>query len=117
MVAGCRGNQRPCFFRNKRTGSYRCLQIVHSVREGKKVRQQAIATLGRLDLLEASGQLEPLMRSGLCHCESFAVTDAHAARDIEPVAIRRIGPDLVCARLWKESGIADALRSILEERH
>jgi hypothetical protein len=38
------------------------------VRKGKKVRQQVIATLGRLDLLEASGQLERLMRSGLRHC-------------------------------------------------
>lgn len=105
------------FFRSKPVGSYRYLQIVHSVREGKKVRQQVIATLGRLDLLEASGQLERLMRSGLRHCESFAVLDAHAAGEIEPVAIRRIGPDLVCARLWKESGIHDVLRSILKERH
>ena len=105
------------FFRSKPVGSYRYLQIVHSVREGKKVRQQVIATLGRLDLLEASGQLERLMRSGLRYCESFAVLDAHAAGEIEPVAIRRIGPDLVFARLWKESGIADVLRSILKERH
>ena len=57
------------------------------------------------------------MRSGLRHCESFAVIDAHAAGEIEPVAIRRIGPDLVFARLWKESGIAEVLRSILKERH
>lgn len=104
------------FFRSKPVGSYRYLQIVHSVREGKKVRQQVIATLGRLDLLEASGQLERLMRSGLRHCESFAVLDAHAAGEIEPVAIRRIGPDLVFARLWKESGIPEVLRSILKER-
>jgi hypothetical protein len=105
------------FFRSKPVGSYRYLQIVHSVREGKKVRQQVIATLGRLDLLEASGQLERLMRSGLRHCESFAVLDAHSAGEIEPVAIRRIGPDLVFARLWKECGIPDVLRSILKERH
>ena len=105
------------FFRSKPAGSYRYLQIVHSVREGKKVRQQVIATLGRLDLLEASGQLERLMRSGLRHCESFAVIDAHAAGEIEPVAIRRIGPDLVFARLWKESVIPEVLRSILKERH
>jgi hypothetical protein len=85
------------FFRSKPAGSYRYLQIVHSVREGKKVRQQVIATLGRLDLLEASGQLERLMRSGLRHCESFAVIDAHAAGEIEPVAIRRIGPGLRAA--------------------
>jgi transposase len=105
------------FFRSKPAGSYRYLQIVHSVREGKKVRQQVIATLGRLDLLEASGQLERLIRSGLRHCESFAVIDAHAAGEIEPVAIRRIGPDLVFARLWKESVIPEVLRSILQERH
>ena len=104
------------FFRTKPAGSYRYLQIVHSVREGKKVRQQIIATLGRLDLLEASGQLERLMRSGLRYCESFAVIDAHAAGEIQPVAIRRIGPDLVFARLWKESGIAEVLRSVLKAR-
>ena len=105
------------FFRSKPVGAYRYLQIVHSVREGKKVRQQVIATLGRLDLLEANGQLERLMRSGLRHCESLAVIDAHAAGEIEPVAIRRIGPDLVFGRLWKESGIPEVLRSILKERH
>jgi DDE family transposase len=105
------------FFRVKPAGSYRYLQIAHSVREGEKVRQQVIATLGRLELLEASGQLERLMRSGLRHCESFAVIDAHAAGEIEPVAIRRIGPDLVFARLWKESGIPEVLRSVLKARH
>ena len=104
------------FFRTKPAGSYRYLQIVHSVREGKKVRQQVIATLGRLDLLEASGQLERLMRSGLRHCQSFAVIDAHAAGEIQPVAIRRIGPDLVFARLWKESEIPEVLRSLLKAR-
>jgi Transposase DDE domain len=104
------------FFRTKPAGSYRYLQIVHSVREGKKVRQQVIGTLGRLDLLEANGQLERLMRSGLRHCQSLAVIDAHAAGEIQPVAIRRIGPDLVFARLWKESGIAEVLRSVLKAR-
>ena len=47
---------------------------------------------------------------------SFAVIDAHAAGEIQPVAIRRIGPDLVFARLWKESGIAEVLRSVLKAR-
>src|SRR6478735_680059 len=103
------------FFRNKPVGSYRYLQIVHSVREGKKVRQQVIATLGRLDLLEASGQLERLMRSGLRHCQSFAVIDAHAAGEIQPVAIRRIGPDLVFARLWKPTGALRCNKDLIEE--
>src|SRR6516162_7343716 len=56
------------------------------------------------------------MRSGLRHCQSFTVIDAHAAGEIQPVAIRRIGPDLVFARLWKESGIPEVLRSLLKAR-
>ena len=40
------------------------LQIVESRREGDQVRQQVIATLGRFEDLQASGQLERLLRSG-----------------------------------------------------
>jgi hypothetical protein len=104
------------FFRVKPAGSYRYLQIAHSVREGKKVRQQVIATLGRLDLLQASGQLERLMRSGLRHCQGFAVLDAHATGETQPVAVRRIGPDLIFGRLWQESGLPEALRALLKGR-
>ena len=104
------------FFRVKPAGSYRYLQIAHSVREGKKVRQQVIAALGRLDLLQASGQLERLMRSGLRHCQAFAVLDAHAAGELEPVSVRRWGPDLVFGRLWQESGILEGLRALLHGR-
>jgi hypothetical protein len=93
LVDARRVKQYPCFFRTKPAGSYRYLQIVHSVREGKRVRQQVIGTLGRLKLLEASGQLKRLMRSGLRHCQTFAVIDAHAVGEIHPVAIRRIEAD------------------------
>ena len=81
------------FFRVKSVGSYQYLQIVHSVRQGEKVRQQVFGTLGRLDELKASGRLEALIRSGLRHCENFAVIDAHAAGGTEPVTVLRIGPD------------------------
>jgi hypothetical protein len=104
------------FFRVKPAGSYRYLQIAHSVREGKKVRQQVIATLGRLDVLQQSGQLDRLMRSGVRHCEGLAVLDAHAADETQPVAARRIGPDLVFGRLWQESGLPEALRALLKGR-
>lgn len=104
------------FFRIKTVGSHQYLQIVHSVREGKKVRQRVLGTLGRFDELKASGRLDALMRSGLRHCENFAVIDAHNAGETEPVAVQRIGPDLVFARLWKESGIPEALQSTLKDR-
>src|SRR6266436_7450198 len=104
------------FFRIKTVGSHQYLQIVHSVREGKKVRQRVLGTLGRFDELKASGRLDALMRSGLRYCENFAVIDAHKAGETEPVAVRRIGPDLVFARLWKQSGIQEALQSTLKDR-
>jgi hypothetical protein len=104
------------FFRVKPAGTYRYLQIAHSVREGKKVHQQVIATLGRLDLLQQSGQLERLMRSGLRHCEGLAVLDAQAAGQMEPVSVRRIGPDLVFGRLWQQSGLPEVLRALLKAR-
>ena len=53
------------YFRRKQsTGPRIYLQIVESHRSGEQVRQRVIATLGRLDELEASGQLDRLLRSG-----------------------------------------------------
>lgn len=104
------------FFRVKSVGSYQYLQIVHSVRQGQKVRQQVFGTLGRLDELKASGRLEALIRSGLRHCENFALIDIHAAGGTEPVRVLRIGPDLVFGRLWKECGMQEVIQSLLEAR-
>ena len=37
-------------------------------------------------------------------------------RHSKPVAVRRLGPDLVFGRLWQESGIPEALRPLLKGR-
>ena len=79
------------FFRVKSAGSYQYLQIVRSIRQGEKVRQQVFGTLDRLDELKASGRPEALMRSGLRHCENFAVIDAYAAGETQAVTVQRIG--------------------------
>jgi hypothetical protein len=83
---------------------YRYLQIVRSVREGKRVPPTSRRHPWPIRSIGSIGQLERLMRSCLRHCQSFAVIDARAAGEIQPVAIRRIGADLIFARLWKESG-------------
>ena len=97
------------FFRVTRAGPYQYLQIARSHRDGKTVRQQTLLSLGRLDVLQASGQLDALLRSGLRLCERLTVLDAHASGQTEPVAVRRIGPDLVFSRLWEETGIQQCL--------
>ena len=52
------------YFRKKISGGRVYLQIAESRRVGGQVHQRVIATLGRLDALQASGQLERLVRSG-----------------------------------------------------
>lgn len=104
------------FFRVTRAGPYQYLQIARSHRDGKTVRQQTLLSLGRLDVLQASGQLDGLLRSGLRLCERLTVIDAHAAGETEPVAVKRIGPDLVFSRLWETTGIERCLGQQLEGR-
>ena len=62
------------YFRRKTSAGRAYLQIVESRRDGGQVRQQVIATLGRFDEWQTSGQLERLVRSGA----RFA-TKAHGA--------------------------------------
>lgn len=104
------------YFRVKRTGSYQYVQIVRSFRDGKQVRQQVIATLGRLDLLRGNGELEKLIRSGSRLCEELTLIDAHEAGDTEPVRVLRIGPDLVFSRLWQHLRLGEILSELLEGR-
>ncbi len=51
------------FARIKKSGKYQYLQIVKSRREGKKVVQQVIGTVGRMDRLNSKGEIESLVRS------------------------------------------------------
>ena len=104
------------FFRVKPAKGYRYLQIARSVRRGKTVRQEIIATLGRLDVLQQSGQLDSLLRSGLRFCKKIKVLDAHAAGETQPVSIRKIGPDLVFGRLWKSMGFEEIVRDLAGTR-
>ena len=67
------------YFRKKTTGGRAYLQIVESRREGAAVRQQVIATLGRIEDLQESGQLERLLRSGARFADKAIVLDALTA--------------------------------------
>jgi hypothetical protein len=45
------------FFRVTRAGRHQYVQIARSYRDGTTVKQQTLLSLGRLDALQASGQL------------------------------------------------------------
>ena len=52
------------FFRRKLAGKTEYLQIVKNERVDGKPRQSVVATLGRVDDLVASGEIDRLLRSG-----------------------------------------------------
>jgi Transposase DDE domain len=102
------------YFRRKASGGRVYLQIAESRRVAGQVRQRVIATLGRLDVLAASGQLERLLRSGARFATQAMVLSA--AQDDATAAVRRIGPALVFERLWAETGCRAVIEDVTRER-
>ncbi len=102
------------YFRKKTSGGRVYLQIAERRRVGGEVRQRVITTLGRLDQLQASGQLERLVRSGARFAERALVVTA--AQDDPTAAVRRIGPALVFERLWIETGCRAVIDDLARER-
>ena len=92
------------YFRRKTSAGRAYLQIVESRRDGDQVRQQVIATLGRYEELQESGQLERLLRSGARFASKALVLSAVADDSALKIAGGRIGPALVFERLWEETG-------------
>jgi len=104
------------YFRRKTSAGRAYLQIVESRRDGEQVRQQVIATLGRYEELQASGQLERLLRSGARFSAKAMVLAAVADDTATKIASRRIGPALVFERLWEETGCRAAIEELAGAR-
>jgi hypothetical protein len=104
------------FFRTKPSGSRRYLQIVENHwRDGRSC-QRVVATLGRLDRLQADGRLEALLASGARFAEQALVINALHQGEAPVVSTQRIGSVLIFERLWQESGCAEILRRLLADR-
>lgn len=102
------------FARIKKSGKYQYLQIVETQREDKKVRQRVIATIGRMDQLNLKGGIEPLIRS-LSRYSEKALLILSGKSNVSAKA-KKIGPVLICERLWRELGINKAIKELLKER-
>jgi hypothetical protein len=103
------------FFRVKPSGPRRYLQIVENRRVEGAVRQTVIATLGRLDELQASGALTALMASGAKFVDQIVLLDALAGDD-SSLSTKRIGAPLLFGRLWRRLGIDTVLDRLAGER-
>ena len=104
------------FARVKKSGKYQYVQVVHNERIDGRVRQRVIATLGRLDVLRQSGQLDQLLQSLAHLSDHAAVLHALKTHQIRPSCTTHLGPPLVFGRLWQQLGMPDILGRLLADR-
>jgi hypothetical protein len=104
------------FVRVKKSGPYQYLQIVESVREGARVRQRVIGTIGRVDQAKGSKKVAGLIRSLGKFTPEVRILEAHRNGDLEAGSVLSLGPDLVFGRLWRDLGIGDVLEGLLRDR-
>ena len=102
------------FARVKKSGQYEYLQIVQNRREGAKTIQRVVATIGRMDQIQEKGEIENLVRS-LSRFSEKVLLVLSGKSEVRANA-KKIGPALICERLWKELGIGKIIRRLLAER-
>ena len=104
------------FFRTKSSGPRTYLQVVENRWEGGRSRQRVVATLGRLDQLRDSGQLDALLISGARLAHSVMILSAHTQGRLPVIRTQRIGPALIFERLWQQTGCQRVIQQILADR-
>jgi transposase len=104
------------FFRQKRSGDRVYLQIVENRWEKGRTKQRVVATVGRLDQLQQSGQLDGLLQSAAKFAEAVMVLAAHREGQVPSIRSRRIGPALIFERLWEELHIPQVIQRLLVGR-
>jgi hypothetical protein len=104
------------YVRVSKSGPRNYLQIVESYRDGKKVRQRVIATLGRLEKLQNKGTVDGLLVSLAAHSDRLGVLGAYRRGEGERKDTRRIGPPLLFGRLWRRVGVDKILAGLLAGR-
>ena len=104
------------FVRAKKSGAYEYLQVVENQRIDGQVRQRVVATLGRLDVLQATGKIDAILSSCARFAQKVSVLDAHKRGRLPPAEMVKIGPPLVFERLWRQLGIPEVIGRLLAGR-
>ena len=102
------------FARIKKSGKYEYLQIVENRKEKGKVKQRVIATIGRMDKLQPKARVDTLIKS-LSRYSQQTMMILTGKSDVSADA-KKIGPALIFDRLWKQTGIQDAIFKLLKGR-
>ncbi len=94
--------------------TYQYVHIVENRWEQGKVRQRIVGSLGRLDVLQARGDLERILTGLVEQCPQVKLVRAERAQALAIESDRVWGPVPVFERLWEELGLADLLRRLAQ---
>lgn len=100
------------FVRIKTYGPRSYICIVENFREGKKVKQRTIATLGRYEDLHQSGKLDALTKSLAKFSDNIAVFSAFREDKSLSCWTKEWGSFLVFRRLWESLGLVEIIKRI-----
>jgi len=104
------------FFRVKNVGSHSYVQLVENKWEDGRSKQRVLVTLGSLDELRQSGQIDALLASGSRLSETILVLTEHQRGELAATPPRRFGSVLIFERLWQLSGCRDVLEGLAGKR-
>src|SRR3972149_7029664 len=94
-------------FRNKDGSTRQYLHLVEAVGEGKKSRHKVLVTLGRVELLRASGSLDRMDDALNLLAEKEKIVDL--AKNLSAPSTKVYGPVPAFRRLWKNLGLPAAI--------
>jgi len=88
------------FVREKRVGKYTYLQLVENYREGGKVRQRVLCSLGRVDRLAQKSGVDAVILSLAKFAEGVRVQEAYREGDLAALEDRVAVPPAI----WEAGG-------------
>lgn len=90
--------------------------MVENYWENGKTRQRIIATLGRLDRLQESGDLDGILASAARFSQKLTLIGEVRGGIHKEAEVVKIGPSLVFERLWEKLGMASVIQGLLTGR-
>jgi len=107
---------RPCSAASNPPARAGTSSVVENHREGRKTRQKVVCTLGRLDRLEAAGDLDSLAKSLARFSNKVRIVEGHRSGRLRAGTVRKTGPAIVTERLWRDLGIGRVIEGELRGR-
>jgi transposase len=95
---------------NRNASGHQYLQILRSYRQDGKVKQEVLLTLGRLDVLQATGQLDALVSALARHCTREHLIDL--SKDVSVDQVYHLGTAYVISRMMEKLGLKRLLERL-----